>query len=582
MRLLLALVAAGAAVASAGAGGSGPSTVVIDLFALPPAPQDVLAVQVCAGLANRAAPQSAYVLLHAEDATWLALTRPDLPVPPPLTPAADFVGACLGLAVVGGAGSGGAPPAAAGRLRYSWAQQQLVVPQLLTLAACLGAVPLEDASPFAARAALVFDAEAEWRNYSSLNATAAAFARCGAATATMAIMNPGLDVHGQPWSPSPPLSKQPDLSLADFVVSALLFNFWMTSACVPGTDENALLEQMVAGAPWPRPIAVYGYNDAYPVAGDIFEAETGCTRERSMGQVATVGVTNLAYFSGAPAVTRPLAQTAAPRRIFNASRTYVTFVVGDGDNIAFVKTSRLDSFRRRLAACGANASGAAAAPASCYPLAWTLSPRLLRVAPDIVRWFFANALTTHADFFVLPPSGALYAYPSAMPPDVQAAFVAATEDEAALMNASATVAWEVMTTWPSAIASYFPRYAARGVVRSFFALNVPYMVPVVEFSEGEFFKVLGNGSTPAVLFRPFEWRGTDGSTLLAPFSLNATAMASLINGYAPGTVMHIYLTTDGGCTIESCFDVLAPQLAEHVEIVPPGVLADLALQSRGL
>ena len=116
-----------------------------------------------------------------------------------------------------------------------------------------------------------------------------------------------------------------------------------------------------------------------------------------MGQVATVGVTNLAYFSGAPAVTRPLAQTAAPRRIFNASRTYVTFVVGDGDNIAFVKTSRLDSFRRRLAACGANASGAAAAPASCYPLAWTLSPRLLRVAPDIARWFFANALTTRAE-----------------------------------------------------------------------------------------------------------------------------------------------------------------------------------------
>jgi len=551
-----------------------PPPVVVDVLSTSPAapPQDVLAVQVCAGLANRAAPQSAYVLLHDEDAQWLRLTRQDLPSPPVTTTVARFLSDCLGQSLATAAGM--AAPVAAGRVRYNFAQQQLVVPQLLTLAAALNAVPLEDASPLAARATIVFDALAAWRNFSSLNATAFVFDRFGASTSSPAFMNPGLDVHGDPFSPNPPLNGQPDLALADFVVSARLMNFWMTSACIPGTDENALLERMVENSTWARPVAAFGYNDAWPIAGDIFEAETGCTRGHEMGQVATVSVTNLAYFSGAEPVTAPLQQAPEPRAAFNALRSYVSFIVGDGDNIAYIKSTRLQWFQDRIQRCGgANTS-------ACYPLAWTISPRLQTAAPEIARWFFSQALSTGADFFVLPPSGHLYAYPASMPPAVQADFVSATEADAARYNTSASVAWEVLGTWAGAIASYFPQYAVRGVVRAFFALNVPYMVPIVEFAEGEFFKVLGGNesATPVILFKPFEWRGTDGSTLLAPFSLNATSMAALINGYAPGAVIPIYLTSDGGCNVDKCFGALAPLLAEHVEVVGPGALADLALQ----
>lgn len=314
-RLRSACLVAGLASSSSTASSPSAAVVVVDLqSAPPPAPQDVLAVQVCAGLTNRVAPQAVYVLTQPQDAAWLALTRPDLPSPPPLTPAPQFLADCLGLGRA-------ASPIAAGRVRYSFAQQQLIVPQLLTLAAALGAVPLEDASPLAARVPLVFDAQRDFANFSSLNATAAAFARCGNATSTLAFMNPGLDVHGDPWSPSPPLTLLPDLSLADYIVSARLMNIWLTNGCIPGTDENALLERMVAAAPWPRPVPVFGYNDAWPIAGDIFEAETGCTKGHQMGQVATVGVTNLAFFSGAAPVTSPLAQTAEPRAVFNSSKT---------------------------------------------------------------------------------------------------------------------------------------------------------------------------------------------------------------------------------------------------------------------
>jgi hypothetical protein len=546
-----------------------PPTVVSLLLSAspPPSPQDVIAAQVCAGLRNRATPQSALVLLHDEDAAWLALLRPELPSPPALTPLAAFLAACLAPAPGG---------VAAGRVRFDYAQQQLLVPNLLTLAAVLDAVPLEDSSPFAPASPLVFDALSAWRNMSSLDATAFMFDSFGNATTTASMMNPGLDVHGSPWSPSPPLSQQPDLSLADFIVSQRLFNFFLVNGCITGTAENDLMERMATTSVWPRPIAVFGYNDAWPIAGDVFEAETGCTKARDMGQVATVGVSGLSFLSSAPPISQPLAQTAVAHEVFSANKTYVTLVVGDGDNIQMVKTSRLAWFQKRLAACSSPSN----ATAACFPLAWTLSPRLQTVAPDVARWFFANALTTRADYFVLPPSGALYSYPSLMGPADQAAFVAQTEAAAHLYNASASVAWEVMGTWQAAIASYFPRYAERGVVRALFALNVPFVVPVVEFAENEFFKVLGgaNSMTPAVLFRPFEWRGTDGSALLPPFTLNHTAMADFINAWPLGAVAHIYMTSDGGASLED-FEALVPLLAPHVRVVSPNALADLALQS---
>lgn len=135
----------------------------------------------------------------------------------------------------------------------------------------------------------------------------------------------------------------------------------------------------------------------------------------------------------------------------------------------------------------------------------------------------------------------------------QASFVAATEADAALLNASSTVEWEFAGTWAGAIANYVPRYSERGIVRALFAVNVPYMLPVLEFGKDEFFKVItGAGNASVVLFRPNEWRGTTGGLLPGPFMLNATAFADRINAYPRGTVSHIYMTSDGGADREWC------------------------------
>ena len=75
---------------------------------------------------------------------------------------------------------------------------------------------------------------------------------------------------------------------------------------------------------------MYGYNDVYPIAGDIFEAETDCTQAHNMGQIATAQVNNLSYLSRKDAITTntPIPQNSYAREVYNSSKTYMMFVMG--------------------------------------------------------------------------------------------------------------------------------------------------------------------------------------------------------------------------------------------------------------
>jgi hypothetical protein len=553
---------------------------VVDLTTGAPPPATVLAVQACSGLANRAG-NASYVLLNDRDAGWLARLAPPGATTVPLSPEAFVTGTCL-LSLKARA------------VRYNYTAQQALVPLLLTAAGVLDAVPLEDGSPLVAPGtpppAVAFDAVAAWPapGTTPLAATAFAYDAWGNATSTASKMNPGYDTTVQPYPP--PLSGQPDLSLGDYIVSARLFNFYLLDGCLPGTPENAWMEGVAARPPpgWPAPIAVWGYDDTWPVAGgDTFEAETLCVGTHNMGQVASSGVTNLAFLSrsGGPPVTAPLVQAPVPAVGFNASRSYVALLVGDGDNIAYLQGSRYDWVTQRAAACAASPRGAGCA----YPLGWTLSPHLAASAPDLLRWYHAATVATGADWLVLPPSGHLYAYPSLMRPGDQAGFVAATQGDARLLNTSMTVAWEFAGTWGAALANYTPRYTAAAApgafpgpgVLSLVAVNVPYFVPILEFAPGEYFKVIngtgsGDAHHPVVVFAPNEWRGTAGGGLCC--MQNASAFAGAINAYPPGTVTVVYMTSDGGAEL-SDYDALVAGLAEHVVVVPPDAAAGLALAS---
>jgi len=496
--------------------------------------------------------------MHDEDYIWLNITEDPVPA---VTPIPTFLHLCI-------------TNLAAGYIEYNFSSDQLLVPNILTLAAVLDSIPLEKDSPYlSVTLPLLFNVSANWVGYSAKNATEYMWQHYVNSTTTAAKMNPGLDVHGHPLDPNPPLLFMPDFSLADYIVSARLFTFFLNNACIPGTEEHALMVRMAATNPWPRPIPFFGYDDSWPFAGDIFEAETNCVEHHNMGQIASVGVNNLAYFASRPSFTGAIAPplNAHPPTPFNASRTYVALIVGDGDNLAFLKSTRYTWMEERVKAC-------AGAQPPCFPLLWTLSPHIRKIAPDWLRFYNAAVLATGADAFVLPPSGHLYAYPGEMEDGDASAFVLDTESDALAYNTTCSVDWEWLGTWGGALKHYFPRYAARGVVKGFFATNVPYLLPIVEFAENEYFKIL-NGTV--VVFKPNEWRGTSGSSspTLHPFLRNASEMAQSINSLPRGTVTQIYLTSDGGGELKDFFD-LSLYLNEHVEIVGCSDAVQLAVASK--
>lgn len=531
--------------------------------------QRQLAVQVCAGIYNRNQTKNGavYTFTTLRDVEWLVSTNNnDTTIHKDcLTDPTDFIKECL--------------DTTKGYLRYSFSQQKIIVPNLVTLAAVLDAVPLEDEDLVQLNMTNMmmnkFDAMAHFPTSLTSDHTNAprivtqwVFDNYGNQTFGLAKMNPGLNVHG-PRKVFPPLSRDPNLGLVDYIVKEKLFNFFLYFGCVPLTDDHALMEQLATFKHWQHPLSVMGYDDTIAAAGDIFEAETDCVKEHNMGQVASDGCSNLSFYSGRPTtshakITHPLKQVPDPHTIhepYNASLTYLTVVMGDGDNLNFVKDSRRDWMEQRVAACGSNETRN-----RCFPLVWSLSPAALYLLPDFVKWYYQQSYLTNKDWFMLPPSGHTYSYPGEMNSNDQEAFVAATEHDAWLMNTSATVSWEFTSTWKTAIANYFPRFAQNQVIQGCFTVNVPYFVPIRAFSREQHYKIVGNGRV--VLFAPREWRGKDSPNIpfVKPTGLSPGKMAAEVNSYPKGTVSHIYTTSDGGFDFQQLVEMV-DALDDHVRLV---------------
>ena len=200
--------------------------------------------------------------------------------------------------------------------------------------------------------------------------------------------------------------------IADFAVQQRLFTFFLENGCIPGTADYAVEARIAKTNPWARPVAAYGYDNSWVVfGGDLFEAETTCVMKgghsEGMGQVASGGVNNLAYWSLKPRITTPMKLPPLPAHApYSHNRTYISLVIGDGDSISENKGKHTLWMQERVARCTA----ANATDKTCFPLLWSMSPRLAQLAPDWLRWYVAQCVTTGHDWLVLPPSGDLYAY----------------------------------------------------------------------------------------------------------------------------------------------------------------------------
>lgn len=520
-----------------------------------PAPLQ-LAVQACVGLRNRALGGSVYVDSDPHDAVWLT----ELGLSPTATvEAADFLRACVADF-----------PAC---VRYDYASQRALLPNVLTVAAALGALPV-DASLDLACASTAFDAVAELRDRNTpALATRYVFERYGAQTTGLAMLDPGYESPAaDPANPAITRDMRP--ALVDYVFAQRLFVVFLVNGCINGNPEREVLSTIVNAGRWPTPLGVYGYNDSWNVGGgDLYEAQTRCLDSRNMGAIASE-TSNLSFFStrGAPITESEVVTQNAPEPItYDATRTYVAFVVGDGDNIGYITTTRREWFRQRLSLCRAGS-------ASCPPLTWTISPHLTRIAPDLLRWYYDRSHETGHDYFTLPPSGHLYAYPSSLAEDAQDRFVAATEEDACILDVAGTVHWDWLGTWHDAEGHFLPKYArAGGPIRGVFPVNVPYLLPTFTWWPAEqFYEVLtGADGGRLALFKPREWRGINNDA--DPHFLSPAMMSAEIAAYPRGTITWVYLTSDGGLTLENSFLALAQMLPPYVQLVSTDTAARLAI-----
>eukprot|EP01084_Bolivina_argentea_P316278 548182_1 len=517
-----------------------------------------IAVQICSGLYNRIPDNNGVYTLMSEpyDTDWLKdLYNISNPI---LTPINDFMIECLSTKNI-----------AKGYIRYNYTLQHLITPNLITMASILNAVLLEDGSPYIINNTLLFDAIVEFRHYTALEATKYMYNHYINSTTTLAFMD------ASPCNPG----------LIDYIIKEKIFNLYLSNACIRGTPEYEFFDFMVnpINNPWNNPINVMGYNDAWPVAGDLFEAETDCNALHNMGQVASDGFNNLAFFSRTNNITKPLIQNPSKYIKLNKSKIYISFTIGDGDNLSYIKGSRRNWMLDRINRCVTSNYSYL----GCFPLQWSISPHLIYLAPKIINWYYSQSYITGLDYFVLPPSGHLYSYPSEMDYNTtQKNFIKWTENDCKILGCNASVAWEFVFRWFNAIKNYFPRYVNNDIIKGLFAVNVPYNVPVYDFwlndttPKLEFYKIYDG---KIVLFKPSEWRGYNHTRCKdAPLDywncLTVNQMADEINDFYPlSTITQIYVTSDGGANLQMIYD-LVPKLKEYVQIVSPTQLIDLALQ----
>lgn len=527
-----------------------------------------IAVQASAGLYNRKHGGSVFTHMDENDLQWVE----ELELKPGKTlTAEEFLNASMA----------DFPRC----VRYSYRNQQTLLPNILTVSAVLEAIPIAEEMNIQ-WGETVFDATAEFRERDTpYLATKYVYETYVNETTGLAMLNPGYKVdYGKFWDPD--LGGPMSPTMIDFVFSEKLFVMFLVNGCIKGSSEHDLLNEIVSVNPWPKPIGVYGYANYWNLAGYLFEAQTLCGASRNMGAIPSED-NNLSFFSTRrKPITDPdeIPQNNTENVVYDPTKTYVALIVGDGDNLNFMMGTRARWIRQRLDACRTGDD-------SCPPLTWSISPHLARIAPEVLTWYYKMSYATGRDYFVLPPSGHLYAYPSSLESTaMQDEFVAATEKDARLYGASSTVHWDFFDTWKYAENVFLPKYAKKdGFIKGIFPVNVPFLFPTGTWLPDQFYKVLaGQDGGKVVLFRPREWRGVNekGFVVEEKFHLSPEKMAKELASYPRGTVTGIYMTSDGGLDLNNSIMELVKILPEHVRLVSTDAAVQLALaapqtQSRG-
>lgn len=535
----------------------------------PASPSLQIAVHACAGLYNRKLGGSVFVQTAPEvgaqqidgaslqDEIWLR----ELGLTPARTiGATDFLRQCV-------TDIGRCVP-------YSYSTQHEILPAILTAAAALGAVPVAAEDAVGCRTPAL-DATAVFADKTSQYlSTRYVYEKFLAGTTGLAMLNPGYD-RAAAMKSNPPLIDDMPPVLIDHVFARKLFVVFLVNGCIRDHQERELLGRIVNESGWETPVGVYGYNDSWLTGGYLYEAQTLCLDSANMGAIPT-RTTNLSFFSTRrPPIRRAdeLERNPVEDLRHDPGKTYVAFVVGDGDNVRYIMSTRRAWLQRRLDSC-------AGAARPCPPLSWSISPHLSRIAPDVLQWYYRSSRKTGTDYFILPPSGHLYAYPSSLNLPDQKTFAAKSEADARLLGTRSVVHWEWLTSWYDAQDLFLPMYADGDAIEGIFPVNVPYLLEAFPaWPKGQSFAIVrGPKGGKASLFRPRSWRGVDDSD---EFHMSPARMAATLGALPKGTVTWVYMTSDGGLSLENSYEKLIPLLPPHVQLVGADTAARLAQEATG-
>jgi len=208
-----------------------------------------------------------------------------------------------------------------------------------------------------------------------------------------------------PSSVSTLLSIQPPdrWAIRDYLIATRTFVFYFPQGALATPFEAAATRRILHATP--RGIPILGW----------FKSPT-LTEENSFVQLASgegkfvVGAQDVPNLSVLTALGRNETRrqaASAPGSLPLENKTYVVLAVSDGDNIDFAAGRMQELWSEPVR--------------GTIPLAWSLNPLLVELAPPLIDSYYDTA--TPLDRFIAAPSGAGYLYPDYAKPEDLSSFV---------------------------------------------------------------------------------------------------------------------------------------------------------------
>ncbi len=190
---------------------------------------------------------------------------------------------------------------------------------------------------------------------------------------------------------------RPDrFGLRDYLVANNVFTFNLRPLQPSFPREQALFLKILASTP--KNIPVLGY-----IADHWSEEYTAVSLLSMFGKILvptdnfiadSLSANDLTVHSGIPSADFRQSHSYSSRKPEN--KIYITFIISDGDNVAYDLTKMRDLWDDPLR--------------GTIPIGWSISPVLPDVAPAVMDYFYRTASPN--DYFVGSPSGAGYVYPN--------------------------------------------------------------------------------------------------------------------------------------------------------------------------